>query len=165
MDDDDDVDNTTPFKPIKQQLEMENLRSGARIVGVLAAVAGLALCFANAEAIGRLAAYNAGLLMLVWTGHMVIAGGALRGHLSIFRLVRWADRRIQARVDEKAQEIEDMIEKQFTGLHTRLDAQESRADRHYQEWRDHESANQQLLDNMAEAARDQLGMRRGGGRT
>lgn len=164
MHDDDDVEISKPFKPVKTKIELENTQQGARIVFAACLIGGLVLVFANAEAVGRLAAYNAGLMLLIWCGHMVIAGGALRGHLGIFGLVRWIDGRIQARVDERAEEIKDMIDKRFDSLHARLDAQESRADRNYREWRDSESANQRLLDSVAEAASDQLGLRRNGGR-
>lgn len=88
MDFDDDTNGH--FNTNRAKTQMMMMMQASRILIGVFGIGGISvslLALANAQDIGWTAAFQAGLLCIGLAGCMTIAAGALRGHLTLFKLI------------------------------------------------------------------------------
>lgn len=75
--------------------------TGATVLLIVAGTVGTGLALTLGGSLGDArAAYSAGLVAIILAGHMVIAVGALRGHLAIVRFTRSSFEGLHKRLDD-----------------------------------------------------------------
>lgn len=80
--------------------QLHDMKSLARTAAITLAILGVLITVATGGLLGDIrAAYGAGLILIVLAGHMVIAWGAARGHLTLYRLIETRFAELNGRLD------------------------------------------------------------------
>lgn len=106
-----DLEDTGEYNIASRREQVKLTIKGAAALGLITGLAGFALAFTNGSKLGDArAAYSAGNTLIVCMFVMLIAVGALTGHLTLFRLILKVARRVTRLLRQNLEEVRALRE-------------------------------------------------------